>query len=311
MNNQSQYKISVIVPVYKCESTICRCLDSVLNQSLQDVEIVAVNDCTPDNAMSHVKAYVANNENIRYLELECNSGPMVARQEGVKIATGKYYIFLDSDDTLPEDALETLYNEVQKSGADIVISGFQYVWDNQNRREEHFPKAIGEYTPTETFYKLLDGSLTHNLAFCIFKSDLFKHEYLTIPNQTNGEDLILFYQLVANSKKIKSINFITYNYHQEGSSSTRSPMSLNKLKQLVKVQSFKLQFLKKHGIDDGAIMKNIAPIITSLHTKRFYKKAISELDGEIQSELEFKQVLKYLTVREKIKYIILRLKNLL
>lgn len=303
----SNPKISVIIPVYCCESTIARCLDSVLKQSFKDVEIIVINDCTPDEAMTTVKKYVARYPNVSYIELTKNCGPMIARQEGIKAATGDYYIFLDSDDTLPEGSLNLLYDEITSSKADIVISGYLLIWSEPLRKEEIYPKSIGTFTPKETYYKLLDETLTHNLAFCIFRSTLFNHNYFTIQGQKYGEDLILFYQLVANSKSIKSIHKITYNYFQDGVSSTRSKTDYSRLLQFAKVHNFKYEFLSKRGINEKALLRNIIPKVVEWYSIKGFRNAMEQLCNNIKNNTAFPYILKYITISQLFKAIIRRM----
>lgn len=108
------YKVSVIVPVYNAEKYIKRCVDSVLQQSLDSIEIILVNDCGNDNAFSLANELYAKEENVVFIDGQQNEGPMKAREKGYKVAGGQYLFFLDSDDYLPENSLFVLYDKAIK-----------------------------------------------------------------------------------------------------------------------------------------------------------------------------------------------------
>ncbi|MDE6019632.1 MAG: glycosyltransferase, partial [Ruminococcus sp.] len=259
--------------------------------------------CTPDNSMKIVREYANKYKSIRYIDLPQNSGPMVARHIGIKNAKGDYLIFLDGDDTLTQNSLDILYSTITTNDYDILKSGFQYVWKNKNEIQKAAPKIIGEFSSNEALYSLLDHKITHNLAFAIFKRTLFSQDYVTIDGQKHGEDLILFYQLVARSKKIGVINDITYNYIQDGESSTRSPLSIEKVNQYIKAHNFKMNFLQPLGIKKTAILKNIIPQIFSWKFENNkYNVCIDRLNKEIRQELSLYRALKYMSLMHLIKY---------
>lgn len=300
-------KISIIIPVYKTEEVVGRCIESIQNQKFQDFEIILVNDYSPDNAMSVIKKYMSVDNRIKVIEHDTNKGPMIARQEGVNIAEGQYFIFLDSDDTLSEGALEILLTEIESSNSDIVISGSRYIWPKTNKTEERYPKIIGEFSSKAVFYKLLDGTLNHNLAFCIFNSELFRHEYLTIPDQKYGEDLIMFYQLVGNSKKIKSVKHITYNYYQYETSSSHSNISIRILNQFVNVHNFKIEYLKSKGIEELYILKNIVPMVLCWNShNEEVREILSNFNPCILNALNLNEIFNYVS---KIKFLKILIKK--
>ena len=101
-------KVSVVIPVYKVEQYLRRCVDSVLAQTLSDLEIILVDDGSPDHCPEICDEYASKHENIRVIH-KPNGGLASARNAGMKVATGQYLFFLDSDDWLDADGLEQLY----------------------------------------------------------------------------------------------------------------------------------------------------------------------------------------------------------
>lgn len=114
------FKVSVIIPVYNVEKLLKRCLDSVLNQTLKDIEIICVNDGSTDNSSLILEEY-KKFENIKIINQK-NSGLSVARNTGLKYASADYVAFLDSDDFVDSDFYEKLFNSIEKEKADIACA---------------------------------------------------------------------------------------------------------------------------------------------------------------------------------------------
>lgn len=112
-------KISVIIPVYNVEQYLSRCVDSVLNQTLKDIEIVLVDDGSPDNSPEICDNYKKTDERVKVVHKK-NGGLASARNAGLSVASGKYIFFLDSDDWLESDGLQTLYDTAEKFNVDLV-----------------------------------------------------------------------------------------------------------------------------------------------------------------------------------------------
>lgn len=122
-------KVSVIVPIYNVEKYLNRCVDSVLNQTYKNLEIILVDDGSPDKCGAIADSYQKNDNRIKSLHKK-NGGLSDARNYGMKYATGEYVLFLDSDDWLKEEMIETLIKLVFEHKADIVQSAFYYAYDN-------------------------------------------------------------------------------------------------------------------------------------------------------------------------------------
>lgn len=290
-------KISVIIPVYKTEQYISRCIDSVLNQSYDNFEIIIVDDCSPDNAISIAESYASVNSSIKIVRHETNRGLMVSRQTGYSNATGDYFMFVDSDDTIPKNALSILAKEVQSNQSQIVIAGHTKIDENGREISEDLPLADGVFKPEQIFCMLLEKKVRHNLAFCLFSKELFKYSYITIENQTNGEDLILFYQLAKQANHISVIRQSVYNYYQTPGSSTNSGITSTLLKQLVNVQNFIYDFLRDFGIPENAILGYILPGIPRWYLTPGGKEIADGLRPAILNATKFKASSKILPLK--------------
>ena len=283
-------EVSVIIPVYNTEKFIAKCLDSVLSQTFQDFEIIIVNDCTPDNAMQIAQSYADKDSRIRIVNHETNRGPMVARRSGYNTASGNYIIFLDSDDTLPKTAIEILHNNATFINADIIVGGMGIVDCDNKLIRPWLPKVSGTFNSREGFELLFEGKMTHNLCAAIFRKELFLHDFYTIENQTNGEDLILFYQLLSKTKKLGVIQKRVYNYLQNESSSTHTAMTDRKLDQFFNIHTFIYNFLTDLGIPQERIVKVIVPSLFKWLYYPYGRKLIKQLPKEIQEAFKFKNI---------------------
>ena len=132
MNNQSNYLLSIIVPVYKVEEYIRPCIDSIFKQGLDDAdfEVIIVNDGTPDKSMEIIADIIAAHQNITVINQE-NQGPSMARNNAMKMATGDYVQFLDSDDLLIDNTLPYLLNNAISSEADLIVADYISMNDNK------------------------------------------------------------------------------------------------------------------------------------------------------------------------------------
>lgn len=123
-------KVSIIVPVYNVENYLSTCLDSLINQTLQDIEIICVNDCSPDGSGTVLQQYAEKDDRIKIANHEYNQGLGAARNTGVKIASAKYIGFVDSDDYVAKDMFELLYNAIQGDNVQVAMCGISKVSDD-------------------------------------------------------------------------------------------------------------------------------------------------------------------------------------
>ncbi|EOU1115907.1 glycosyltransferase [Clostridium perfringens] len=142
-------KVSIIVPIYKVERYINKCLDSIINQSYKNIEIILVDDGSPDNCGKISDNYAKKDSRIKSLHKE-NGGLSDARNYGMKYATGDYILFVDSDDWLKRNFVETLVNIAIKSKADIVQSGFYYTYEDHLLYDDRYYSENMNYIELNT-----------------------------------------------------------------------------------------------------------------------------------------------------------------
>ena len=134
-----QIKVSVIMPIYNEDEYLRPALDSVIDQTLREIEIICVDDGSTDGSLEILKEYQQKDDRIRIVT-ETNAGPALARNNGIRRARGEYISFLDADDFIELDMLEMMYNEAKANDLDIVIANY----DIYNTQKAEFAKAIVE-----------------------------------------------------------------------------------------------------------------------------------------------------------------------
>lgn len=284
--------VSVCVPVYNVEQYIARCLESILSQSLKNIEIIVVNDCTPDKSMDIVRMYAKNDSRIKIIEHDTNHGLMMARRTGYMAAKGDYVTFVDSDDSLAEEALMALYTAAIDEGADIVSGTIQYVPSNDKRFL--WPNRMRYGTDKISVYKsILKGECGHNLCSRLFKRELLKkYTYQTFEGATNGEDGILFYQLIDNAQKVVAINFVVYEYFQNSDSSSQVRYSARALHSILVLNLMRLRTAGRYPELKNLVNKYISNVLFNLKAKGY----------DINNLIEEQELVKLNTIRSLMKY---------
>lgn len=215
--------VSVIIPIYNVAPFLGRCLDSVLQQSYHDLEVVMVDDASTDLSLDIAQAYKEQHpSHFRIIRHEENKGLMTTRRDGYMVAKGDFVLFLDADDALPDDAIEKLVEEQQLAEADIVMGHLlkRFV-------DGHTQCVVGcldrkEATRLEVLSALLTCSMTHSLCGKLFKTTLFRQGALqTFDHLTIAEDGCLLYQLVAKAVKLASVDSVVYDYYENKASTTQ------------------------------------------------------------------------------------------
>ena len=113
----SKIDVSIIIPIYNCEKYLKECIESILMQTLKKIEVILIDDGSTDNSLKICKLFQSKDPRIKVIHQE-NVGVSKARENGLKIATGKYISFIDADDYIKEDFLEKLYNEIRENKTD-------------------------------------------------------------------------------------------------------------------------------------------------------------------------------------------------
>lgn len=291
--------ISIIIPAYKSEKYIENCLDSVINQTYSNIEIIVVNDCSPDNLEEIVIKYREKDSRIVYLKNENNMGVGPTRNKGIDNAKGKYLYFLDSDDYILPNCIEKLYNAI-------------------NEEDSFSCTTIG--------YKNIDGEIT---TFSRSKEELMLLEYPSvclrlfnkgIINKANirfsnlriGEDLEFVFKLLMYNNKVSFIEkpLFTYVIHKDSSIRTYNKSQLDVLKVLENIEAYAkeincydkfyeiIEYVNVSHILVGTIKRIIS---FDNYDKDDIQKCIDSVNNKYPNWKQNKYVIKYFSNNERLK----------
>lgn len=202
-------KVSVIIPVYNVEKYLRECLDSVVNQTLKDIEIILIDDGSTDSSLDICKEYQNKYCNIVLLQQK-NSGSGKARNAGMDIAKGEFVIFLDSDDYYPEsDILEVLYNSAIEQ--DVMICGGSFASLQDSNITTIFGKEFYGYTfEKNEVINYVDWQFDYGYHRFIYNLQFLKDNKLTFPDYRRFQDPPFFVQAMYLAKKFYALSKITY-----------------------------------------------------------------------------------------------------
>lgn len=204
----NEIKVSVIVPIYNTEKFLRKCIESIVNQTLQEIEIILINDGSTDNSHNICLEYTEKYpEKIRYINNK-NIGCSATRNLGIELARGEYIAFVDSDDYIEKEMYEEMYIKGQKTGSDIVLCGIntiflenQKIWIRKVKNKE------------EKYEYLTREQLLNNPVNKIFKTELLRKNKIFFPLDTQfAEDIVFCIKTIIYCSKMSAIEKEFYNY---------------------------------------------------------------------------------------------------
>jgi len=219
--------ISVIVPIYKVEKYLSECVDSILHQTYSNIEIILVDDGSPDACGAICDAYQAQDERIIVIHKE-NGGLSDARNAGLKIAKGAYFNFVDSDDRLPVNAIERLFHMMVQHNAQMVIGGFERFRDDSG--EVFFSTDTdGEKTTVMTRLEAIEDFFRDGCQAWAVLYERKIHEGIYFPKGEINEDEAIIFQLYDRCDTVVVTNAVVYSYRNRAESITTTSFSKKKL----------------------------------------------------------------------------------
>ncbi len=234
--------VSVIIPVYNAGKYLTRCLDSVVGQTLQNIEIICVNDCSQDNSLEILREYEAQDERIKIINFLKNMGESCARNAGLKAVTGEYIAFLDNDDWVDADFYEKLYVKAKEDDADIVKGGLittQYdgtiIKSNQNKTIEEKNSKL---------YFFIDWWTA------IYRASMIKENKIDLlEDYPLGADMLFLNKAVLAAKSLSLVNDVHYNYIRREDSGDSKILSLRKIESVAHIFELILDNLNAVSFD--------------------------------------------------------------
>ncbi|MDR3290704.1 MAG: glycosyltransferase [Methanobrevibacter sp.] len=268
-------KVSIIVPVYNVENYLEKCLDSIINQTLKDIEIICINDCSTDSSLRILNKYEKQDERIMVINNKENLGLGKVRNIGISVAKGEYIGFVDSDDWIDYRMFEILYEDGKKFQTDITISPVHVIDENTGKFSYDNP-----YFTLASFDKSFDNRTFNHLQTKEFFflipvmafNKIYRLEFIKNFKFTESllfEDNSFFYHSYLNAKRVSfNRNFLYfYRYNRRGSITTSDD---NRLFDVIKTLYICLDIFKKSDYFDN--YKFILFISSFCRSMNIYKK---------------------------------------
>lgn len=290
-------KISVVVPVYKTEKYISNFIKSIIYQTHKNFELILVNDGTPDNSIKLAEELLKDT-NVEYVVINKeNGGQSTARNAGIKNATGKYLVLFDSDDAIQKDYLETMYNAIKASEAQVAICDLQYVKDENIFEETKRTGKNKVKSGKEFFEDFIMHRITIGPYSLMIEKDLIDKLNLTFNEQSRySEEFIFITKLLYNTNIAIHVQEKLYNYClRQGSVSTGANIDkiVNGFREIEKAS---MDYVDEKCKSDRVYNK-FAHARWMLATARFtaanmkyedYKKLLSKLNAKIYIKTLYK-----------------------
>lgn len=258
--NSCKPKISVILPVYNAAPYLPRCMDAITGQTLRDIEIIAVNDCSPDNSLEILQKYAARDSRIKIVNNERNLKLAGARNEGLRVASGEYVSIIDSDDYIDLDFCEKLYELAKNEGADIAKG---------NRRDLPSNKIINNNSEI--------NKNKYNFRFSLWTA-IFRRLFLQEHDIRFVVDTIVFQMKAVHfANKIATRDDTFYNYCRRDDSNDSPIFSLEKWQNLnIRGADLVLDFINGIKIKKSDYLLLVKRLILPLYFHGYEKLAATD-----------------------------------
>lgn len=305
-------KISIIIPVYNAEKFLKRCLESVINQTYKNLEIICVDDGSKDNS-SKIIEKIAKKDNRIILIKQKNQGVSIARNNAIEKSTGEYIMFLDSDDYMDKNMCEIMIKAINEYRVDVVRCNYKRVYENGvkfNNKYDNLPIGIKlnkEIIVNEILPEFIKGNIKSYLWLLIIKAKIIKSKHIKfVPNIKMMQDKLFYVKLLQNIDSIYQIDDCCYNYFCNLNSTIQS-----KEKVFLRIEAILKVFdiLKKDMIENNYYTENlyfemqeatffhiISQIETAMEFKYSSKVLIDKLN-ECKKDANYEKML--MTLNEK------------
>lgn len=219
-------KVSIIIPVYNGENYLQKSLESATNQTLSDIEILCINDCSKDNSLKKLEEYASKDSRIKIINSPINQGQSKSKNIAIKEANAEYILFLDQDDWLDKQTCELTYNQAITNNNDIVLFDFNFYYEDKNKylQEKIQIEAFKEYYD---YAQITLKDLNHDYFRsgwswrCLYKKSLILENNIVFP-EVNGfvDDVPFFFKSLINTNNISIINKPLYTHWENKKSTT-------------------------------------------------------------------------------------------
>ena len=217
-------KISVIIPVYNVEKYLRQCMDSIISQTFKDFECICVNDGSTDGSLDILQEYAKKDDRIKIITQE-NKGLPAARNVGIKKSIGQYLVFVDSDDFIVQNCLETAFNKIIETSADIVEFNYKFYYFKENRYESKIFPDSQKIKKDDTIGTILQKSYEDTAWRRIYKKEFLLKNNLFFYEGRVSEDGVFAAMLFLYTKNIVYIEDELYIYRKQRTTAITSNLS--------------------------------------------------------------------------------------
>ncbi|MEI3611398.1 glycosyltransferase [Pseudogracilibacillus sp. SO30301A] len=281
-------KVSIIVPIYNAENYLSNCLESLVNQTYKNIEIILINDGSIDSSLSICQQFSNVDKRITLLSID-NSGVSTARNLGIKQATGDYITFVDSDDWIELNTIEFTIEKAVETNADIIVWSYFKNYANQERALSLIPGGNQTFTAKKEilylksiyqFYgqKKFGDTVSAGTTWCkLYKSNLIKENNIKFKKElTRSQDVIFCLEAFSKANLIKYYDEHLYHYRINNSSTCSGTRyiedTLTPFNSLLnEMEKFSKQFTEKEKFDDVINARAVQIILWHLDHKYFHK----------------------------------------
>lgn len=300
--------ISVIVPIYNVEPYLMRCVDSIRRQTYQNLEIILVDDGSPDRCPQICEEIKAADPRVKVIHKE-NGGQGMARNSGLDMATGVYVTFVDSDDWIGEDHIENLYEEAKKTGADVVIGSHTMVAldGTMHRRDLKIEKKVyeGEAVREEVVLPLIgpdvhypqDVQIEASNSMSLYRMDVITRANIRFRSEREAiaEDMYFNVDFFCNADRVAAMDEVGY-FYCENPTSTSKRYDPNRLKKTVRFYEILKEQVAQYHLEDKVALRIER---TFLMKARFAIRLIVAADVEKKEKYgEIRKILRHDLVKQ-------------
>lgn len=299
-------KVSVIVPIYNVEEYINKCIDSILNQTFKEFELILVDDGSTDNSGNICDTYKSIDDRVRVIHKD-NGGLSDARNFGIEAATGEFLYFIDGDDFIHEDTLESMYNSIMKTNSDIAVCNMIRYYGEEDTEKFYNPvekmKVLNENYRFET---LRQPSVCNKM----FKSILFKN--IKFPLKKYYEDTFVYHELLFKANRVVLTGKDSY-YYRSRRGSIISGGYNKKYFDFIEAVYLRALFLDKNNVHNYAdeaylhLYSSLANAYKNIEIDEPEMKSLLEKSKVRYNEI-FKRIItdNHFSIKQKIRFFILR-----
>lgn len=235
-------KVSVIIAIYNVAPYLKRSLECLLNQTLKEIEIICIDDCSTDNSLEIIREYAEKDNRIKIIESERNNGAAVARNKGLEIAEGEYLGFVDPDDEIDLNYYEELYKTAKENKVDVVKCGRKNIYPNGKVEIGMVNHWIREFKTPYVF--------SHEWTTAIYRREFINKNNIKFPEECpKAQDVVFLARVMFKHATLKVIDSVYYYYYKRDNSLNSEKIPIKNIKSALKAIELMIKEVNNSGLD--------------------------------------------------------------